>query len=55
MAVRKEGKEVEPSLGGGGARAGGFCDGGPGQGSWVGGVERGQSGHRQLPKLASDG
>ena len=54
MVVRQEETVLVSSIGREGARAGGSCSGGSGQRSWVGGVARGRSGHRQLPKLASD-
>ena len=54
MVVRQEETVLVKSIGRDGASAGGSCGGGSGQRSWVGGVARGRSGHRQLPKLASD-
>jgi hypothetical protein len=58
MVVRQEETVLVKSIGregasAGGASAGGSCRGGSGQRSWVGGVARGRSGHRQLAKLAS--
>ncbi len=52
--VRQEETVLVKSIGREAASAGGSCSGGSGQRSWVGGVARGLSGHRQLPKLASD-
>ena len=54
MVVRQEETVLVSSIRREGARAGGSCSGCSGQRSWVGGVARGRSGHRQLPKLASD-
>ena len=53
MVVRQKETVLVKSIGREGASAGGSCSGGSGQRSWVGGVARGRSGHRQLPKLAS--
>ncbi|MEI6111325.1 MAG: hypothetical protein WCP63_06580, partial [Cyanobium sp. ELA712] len=54
MVVQQEERVLVKSIGREGASAGGCCGGGSGQRSWVGGVVRGLSGHRQLAKLASD-
>jgi hypothetical protein len=52
--VRQEETVLVSSIGREAASAGGSRGGGSGRRSWVGGVARGRSGHRQLPKLASD-
>ena len=48
MVVQQEERVLVKSIGREGASAGGSCGGGSGQRSWVGGVVRGRSGHRQL-------
>ena len=58
MVVRQEETVLVKSIGregasAGGSCSGGSCSGGSSQRSWVGGVARGRSGNRQLPKLAS--